>query len=305
MSGEDLQVLRDRSFGALISLMKSWSETGRKTTTAGVTSALKQAGDLDLTALGFESNLEFWAAAEERGLVRRSRLANGHWYATLPGETPPQEPSRSAPSLDQIGEVWKLRDPVWDAFVDWTDEYRRFWDLRARRLYLVPNLAGWVPTQIDSRFVEIKPVTMATQIGWMTEFANSQDSEVKDVLLASLMPDAPRGAYRRALIQTQRLSAWRTLLRLRVAEQVLRWVVANDVDFTHLTERLVPRAPRNTPAPAPGGSERAASSTARGTHDEQPDERSDLRSLVHRVVDQMNEDDLKSLPLRGEHLLGL
>lgn len=294
---------RDAAYTHLRELLRTWTAAGRKTTTAGITSALKQSAVLDLVRLGFRSNAEFWEEAERRELVTRHRLDNGHWYVTMPGEPVPTDfatKQHAAPPTEDPS-LAKFRGEVWSAFVDWDTEYRRFWDRKSRRAFFVPAVKGWIPSASDAdrtRFIEVAPITMDIQIDWMKRFARASDMHDAVALLRALDADSPPGAFRRALETTGLLGAWRATLRSEVRAFVAGWASTHGVDMSELTEPQNAR-PKATPEP------RAPKPNLKTTLSSPTSGNDDLRARVHRVVDVMSEDDLRELPLRGEHLLGL
>lgn len=301
LDGADEQ--REQAFAKLTALLRDWRVDGRKTTTAGVTSDLIRTGSLDLERLGMASNVEFWDAAEQAGVIRRERLATGHWLVLLPDETLDavlsaidQPRSRVAP----VDARMRLRGDLWSAFVDWDRDYRRFWDRDNGRAFFCPTIQGWIPDDLFPRFIEITPALQETQLEWMTDFANSRPEESRKLLIEALDADAPRGAFRRALSATGLQSQWRQVLRDRIIEVATEWARAAEIDFASILEPIretdsIQRASSRHDAKEPPSRPRRSSVSYE----------TELRSRVHRAVDAMTWNDLANIPLRGEHLLGL
>lgn len=273
---EELAEKRTAAFAALTSLVSQWRATGRKTTTAGITSALKVDGILDLHDLAFKTNHQFWDAAVGSGVVVREQLSNGHWFLLLPGESlqdvvGDQSPKDSRDTVRQLGETpsgpspspaasgsaplvestdLRLKHDIWTSFVDWNLSYRRFWDKHHARSFLVPASPGWVPDDVDTRqYIEIEPALQDVQIEWMRAFTAEQDEPHRGRLLASLADTAPKGAFRRELIATGLHSAWRTVLRRNVVAMALAWAARADVDVATIVENR-PREIESGTAPA-------------------------------------------------------
>lgn len=294
---------RQQVFTALTNLLLDWRANDRKTTTAGVTSALIKSGSLDLERLGFPSNAAFWEAAEEVGVIHRERLETGHWLVLLPGESfaglPSASPSDTRATLVERGV--RLRSDLWAAFVDWDTDYRRFWDRDHRRVFFSPAAPGWVPPFLGSRFIEIAPALQGTQIEWMKSFAELKPEEPRKRLIESLQADAPRGAFSKVLLATGFQFEWHNTLRSRIVERATNWARDAEIDIESIFEPARAAGSISASRPAQATGARTTGSRSRVSLGDQTPK---LRAKVHRAVEVMTWDDLSNIPLRGEHLLG-
>src|SRR3954447_18682678 len=85
-ASEEIQARRAEAFAVARDIVTEWRASGRRSTTAGITSKMKQLGMLNLEMLGLAANKEFWEHATASGLVKVEQQANGHWFVLLPGE---------------------------------------------------------------------------------------------------------------------------------------------------------------------------------------------------------------------------
>ena len=297
----DIDAPREAALKLAVEVVSAWRRDGRVTTTAGLSSALKQSG-IEPKALGFPAFKDFWQFAEDRQMICRHREPNGHWLVLLPGEEAPNPETVTNRTTTPKGldpARVRLKPAVWRAFVEWDDAYARFWDREAREAFMVPS--AWVPSQVDdTRYLGFGPITQSTQIGWMREFAEAHDGANKREVLEALDNNAPLGAFRKALSASGALRDWHTTLTRRVAEVVLAWCQQNGVPETDLVEPTRGKASQPTPSSGP---EPYDVTSSERTRDARSHLAAELRVAVHQAVDRMSLDELAALPLRACHLV--
>lgn len=302
-------------------MVAEWRTSGRHTTTAGITSALKATGVLDLPSLGLASNREFWELAGRSGMLRLEQQVNGHWMILLPGESmadivpqpsrdapttaPDSGPRAAAPEVDV-----RLKGDVWTCFVDWNPAYRRFWDRDHARAFMVPTAPGWPTETTDpSRFVQIEPAGQGVQIDWMRDFANQFDSPNREGLLAALHHDAPRGAFRRELRSRGLARRWRTALGDHIVSVAVAWARERSIEVSSIMENrnrdfgAVGDGDHGKVSHGPGPSGRANATNAPAPVDVDTDRLLVLRERLHHVIDHMTWDELSRIEVRAEHLV--
>ncbi|CEH10539.1 Protein of unknown function [Propionibacterium freudenreichii] len=297
----DIDAPREAALKLAVEVVSAWRRDGRVTTTAGLSSALKQSG-IEPKSLGFPAFKDFWQFAEERKMIFRHRAPSGHWLIMLPGEDAPDPdaiPTRVASPRTLDPAKVRLKAVVWRAFVVWDEAYARFWDRETAEAFMVPS--AWVPSQVDdTRYLRFEPITQATQIAWMREFAETHDGVNKQELLEALEDNAPLGAFRKALSASGSLRDWHATLTLRVAKTVLLWCQQSGVPETELVEPTR----RKTSQPVPSSvSDPYDVAPSERTHDARSNLEAELRAAVHRAVDQMSLDELAALPVRACHLV--
>lgn len=239
-TSEDINDRRAQAFMFARDTVRAWRQTGRRTTTAGVTSVMKQAGQMDLELLGLTANKDFWDHAAASGLVEVEQQTNGHWYVLLPGEKLADFEVPNTPEALPVVPVdpeLRLKSDVWTSFVDWNLAFRRFWDRSHARAFMVPTSPGWIPDSIDpSRFTEIEPALQDRQIEWMKAFAAERPEPDRTALLISLADHAPRGSFRRELRERGLGRAWREVLRVHILDTAVAWARDSNIDVALIVE---------------------------------------------------------------------
>jgi len=327
-ASEEINARRAEAFTVARDIVVEWRASGRRSTTAGVTSKMKQLGTLDLELLGLGANKEFWEQATASGLLSVEQQANGHWFVLLPGEQLSDfdvQPKVDTHAVSAHDPELRLKSEVWTSFVDWNTAFRRFWDRSHGRAFMVPASPGWVPEAIDtSLFTEIQPALQDTQIGWMRTFADSCPEPDRTALHVSLADHAPRGAFRRELRDRGLSRAWRDALRAHILDKAVGWAQGVGIDVSSImenrhrdTDAAVVRTATSSPFArvAPPSTLGVASTLvppepeARGRvaldkpSIENRDRADVLRQKLHRVIDLMSWEELGQLPVRAEHLL--
>ena len=327
---EELAARRHSAFQSARLVVEEWRASGRRTTTAGVTSALRASGVLDLADLEMTSNREFWDLAVQSGLLARVQQPNGHPLLLLPGEVLADfVPAPSQVETSVVGPETRLKNDVWNSFVDWNQAYRRFWDRQHARAFMIPSAPGWGPAEVDTdRFVEIVPPRQAIAVGWMREFSASMPEPTRAALQTSLGDEAPRGAFRREVRERGLHQAWRAALRSHILDVATTWATAAGVEVSTIldTRTRASDAHRDRVAtsnlPAMVAGQPLVTADRRGSKSTQPtqaglpvgpegstlassddsDRTRILRARLHRVIEAMAWDELADLPLRAEHL---
>lgn len=239
-TSEDINDRRAQAFAYARDTVREWRQSGRRTTTAGVTSVMKQAGHMDLELLGIPANKDFWEHAAASGLVNLEQQSNGHWFVLLPGEDLADFDVSASPEARPVVPVdteLRLKSDVWTSFVDWNLAFRRFWDRSHARAFMVPVTPGWIPDSIDSsRFTEIEPALQDIQIEWMKAFANRNAEPERTALLISLADHAPRGSFRRELRERGLGRAWREALRVHILDTAVAWAHEANIEVSSIVE---------------------------------------------------------------------
>lgn len=308
---QDLGTGRAAAFASLATIVREWRGQGRKTTTAGIKSALQRRPEgFDERALGFVTFAAFLEAAEAEGLIHRFRQPNGHWIVMLPGESGEDLSAiagrTSHPTqLERVADEARLRPDVWASFVDWRADHRRLWDVQERRALMFPVDHEGKPAWLEDpqRFVDIPILDQALQVQWMREFAERQPDGVRSALLSALSNPAATGSFRRALTQFGLQPAWRAELHRRVAAKVSSWAAEHSIPGGQVVLAQEPVAV----APHVRSPEASTSPAIRRTEPvTRPADATDLdrlRQKIHAIVDRMSLAELAALPIRAEHLL--
>lgn len=254
-------------------------------------------------AMGYRKFLDFLVAAEERQLVRVTRVGESlHPYVS------PWDESQAAPvaALKSPVAGYRVRGTVWPALVDWDQTYARMWDREANRAFMFPTIDGepaW--SQTPSRFAAIEPVSPETQFGWMREFAETLTDDQRQQVLPTIGESAPRGAFRSTLRALRIERQWTATLQQRVAEYAREWGRMNDVGVSHLLEPDRPPTKRAETSKSPLGG-RASTVDARSVATRrQPTEEfaETLRARLHLVIDQMTVAELSALSVPAAYLI--
>lgn len=282
------------AFELLVKTVSSWRQSGRKTTSAGVKSGMRELDPaFDESALGFADFSSFLEEAAGCGKISKYRQPNGHWLILMPGE----EPSEPATPPH---ESYRLRPDLWNALIDWDAHYLRKWDKDRGRAFMYPvddeGVVLWESR--PERFCDIPSTTQARQMEWMHEFARTTPDLVRPRLEASLGAGM-MGAFRKELVEVGLLGGWQNYLQHKIVEHALAW--ANECG---VPSRDILAAQKNVNHDTGGGD--SARSATRNVGSPVASQRVDsLRQLVHQAVDRMSLDELASLPIRAGHLLNL
>lgn len=312
-----LATQRKQAFELVAQIVRDWRQAGRKTTSAGVKSAMMaDPGGFDEKALGYADFADFLNAAHSESYIDKFRQSSGHWMITLPGESLAGAAGDLSPLLaSRSGATLRIRPEVWGAVVDWRVQHRRLWDTQEQRAFYYPVDGDGRPAWEGepSRFHELAAVTQEQQIAWMRSFAEGFPAPQRDLLSAALTSGSPVGAFRRALEKLTLQSRWRDELHKRVNAHVMQWAEANSVPAAALTVKPLPaRAAGDGLAqggrgPQPNTTSRFAE--PRPLRPSSPDyarggdAAAELRTRLHLIIDRMPLDELASLPVRAEYLL--
>lgn len=303
------------AFTALADIVEEWRTLGRKTTTAGLKPAFQEStGGMTERDFGFPDWRSFVQAAEAAGTVRTQRLRTGHVAVLLPNEPFDSVEVDLAANAEATAAVTmpsspspavRLRPDVWIAFVDWQQDYGRIWDPTAGRASMFPLDQSGAPalTSEPERFVEIKPVSPAVQHHWMLEWADQLPPTQRDLLVASLAPDAETGAFRRELNRLGLGGSWREELQGRVVRHVREWTENHRISFGDLLDRRPAPHSQSQVPPKPKGVVRSQVARSAAGPATAGSEVEVLRARLHRIIDRMSLSELSALPIRAEHLL--
>lgn len=287
-------------YEALVAIVADWRGHGRKTTTAGLKSALQQANpDFSERTYGFTAFRDLVQAATTAGHIRVQKLANGHTFVLLPQEDDLAE----APAPSEVAQHAlpgaRLRRDVWSTVVDWHPQHDRLWDRETKRAFAYPTDTTGAPAWMTNpdRFVALPEVDKDVQLGWMRDWARAQDAALVPQLLAAIGSDAPAGQFRRTLLEHDLAVAWRDELQRRVGKHVTEWSTRNGVDLADITDHRAP-ARRTTPRPTGTRVGDTAHVTAKTS-----DPETMLRAKLHRVLDRMSFAELAAIPVNAAHLI--
>lgn len=287
-------------YEALVAIVTKWREHGRKTTTAGLKSALQQSNpDFSERDYGFTAFRDLVQAATTAGYIRVQKLANGHTFVLLPQEADLAEAPAPATGAQHTLSGARLRRDVWSTVVDWHPQHHRLWDRETKRAFAYPVNDTGAPAWITEpeRFVLLPEVDKDVQLGWMREWANTQDAALVPQLLASIGSDAPAGQFRRTLLEHDLAVAWRDELQRRVGEHVTEWSARNGVDVADIADHRAP-TPRSTPRPT---GTRVTDTPAVPVTTSDPEAL--LRAKLHRVLDRMSFAELAAIPVSAAYLI--
>jgi len=257
-------------------------------------------------ALGFKKFVELLDVAQEKRLIQVERHGENKHPFISPWDT---STSRVLETRDGGEPNHRVRGAMWPIVVDWEPSYLRIWDREANRGFMYPVTADGTPAweQQPHRFLPIDPVTPDQQFQWMREFANTLPPEAASTLLPTIGPDAPRGAYRKALLHLNVDRAWTATLQRRVSEHVRAWAVHHGIAPSAVLERRRrPDVPVRSASPQPSTIEAAPE---RGPVHKAgilpaPSSMTDaLRARLHSVIDQMSATELSAIPIPAVYLI--
>ncbi|MDP9983608.1 hypothetical protein J2W14_003029 [Pseudarthrobacter oxydans] len=231
---------------------------------------------------GFKKFIELLRAGNDAGRFRLE-IIDGHPRITRPSMSPVGAQSGAVQG--------RLRADVWSTFITW-DTGKRYWDRRRRRAIFIPTDDEGIPSweRSPSDFVEIDPISMQEQLGWMGSFAATQSEPVREKLQAALKDPRP-GAFKDELDEHGLSGAWRALLQRRVMEHSAGWAERNEIPLTSIVEKRDRAHAKVLTTPKP------ESVTAPSTDVEQ------LRSRLRQIISDMSLAELSALPIPAAYLL--
>jgi len=285
----------------------------RRTTAAAVSLEMRRRSDNSFTpaAAGFATFRDFLRFAEGVGAVTLLPPVPGGdmevLSATVEGAlTEPAPPKTAAPR--------PIRRDLWQAFVDWSPQRQRAFDVLTGRVVTLPTnkpgsgdndaddpLAPW--REDPERFRRIIPLSRNDQLQWMRTFVSQlPPGQERDGLQAALDADHPLSAFVETIRELPDVErSWRHTFTEEVTSAITRWMRQErlTVDIYHMPSTLGGEPARHN---------RAAGSRA-NTSAEQPtlvphaDSADELRRQVLDAVARMSLSELLRLPIPAEYLL--
>lgn len=197
----------------------------------------------------------------------------------------------------------RVRPDLWTAFTKWNDSALRILEVDTGRAHFLPTRPTLGEDRsvsetraryfvYPSKFRTIPAIERSVVLGWMKAFADNLSSAVGESLSLALTDERPFQAFK-AVIQSANLErAWRSQHTELVAGVIQEWAKRSGLSIDPY-EAL--------PAP-PAATREAARTTSRRPGPAGADI-DWLRSVAHRAVDRMSEDELRQLPVRLGDLL--
>lgn len=283
----------------------------RRTTAAAVSLQMRRRSNaFTPAATGFATFRDFLRFAEGVGAVTLLPPVPGGDIEVLSATAvgSPAEPAPLTPSPRPI------RRDLWQAFVDWSPQWHRAFDVDTGRVVTLPADANsddidtsqrrqaW--RENSTRFRRVVPLSRDDQLKWMREFVSHLPAGAeRDQLSNALDNDHPLSAFAevtRAIPALQR--SWRRHFTEQVTAAITRWMLQEEItaDIYHMPAK--PREGVATRAGArkteTGGPSQEASAAWQRT-----DSSGDLRQQVLEAVARMPLSELLRLPIPAEYLL--
>jgi hypothetical protein len=208
-----------------------------------------------------------------------------------------------------------IRRDLWQAFVDWTPQRQRAFDVRTGRVVALPtDKPGGGSLSVSEspepwledthRFRRIMPLSREDQLQWMRTFVSQlPPGEERDQLNAALHNDHPLSAFVAAIRVHQDIErSWRHTFTEEVTSAITRWMRQE-----HLTADIyhMPSMPNGEPV-----RHVSAVGTKTDRSAQQPilvrqkaDSPDELRRQVLEAVARMSLSELLRLPIPAEYLL--
>ncbi len=143
-----------------------------------------------------------------------------------------------------------IRRDVWKAFVDWTPDRLRYFDLEKQRVVVIPSHP--VPleparfaeirehqSQRPDEFVEILPITVHKQTTWMSEWAATVPSrQFRTILETALSDSRPIKTFNLALksFPSSYSAEWRRVFEQKVRAEIEHWAATAPAGVSILRE---------------------------------------------------------------------
>ena len=136
-------------------------------------------------------------------------------------------------------------------------------------------------------FLDIEPISEATEVSWMREFAQGVDDPPRAALLGALSTSRPTSAFT-ALISgmSGERDRWKAARTQHVAQAIREWVASHRLEHIEVFERNRTAAPARSPR-----LERAG-----------PDDQV-LRERIIRVIERLPLDELLALRVPLQYTL--
>ncbi len=286
----------------------------RRTTAAAVSLEMRRRSGNTFTpaAAGFAAFREFLRFAEGVGAVTLLPPVPGGDIEVL---SPTAEGTVYEPTTPPMVALRPIRRDLWQAFVDWSPQLQRAFDVRTSRVVTLPadrNGGSGVDASEErrawqedpDRFRRIVPLSREDQLQWMRVFVSQLPAGAeRDQLDAALDDDYPLTAFVRAirvLPDVQR--SWRRTFTEQVTSAITRWMRQEQltVDIYHM-----PSAQSGEPARHVSTVGAATASSAQQSIPVRykADSSDELRRQVLEAVARMSLSELLRLPIPAEYLL--
>ncbi len=287
---------RELAFRLLARIVTESIETGRRPRGAGLKTELqRRTGGFSESLLGYESFGAFLEAAAQAGFVQLRRIPGEDIEVSMPGSDE-SDPQPAVPSLRPNAEQPKyIRRDLWKCFLDWTPGWIRLYDARNDKAVMVPENPSPIDNAEHSRlraawqatpqsFIQISPISMEKQLGWMQEFADHLEEPSKSALLKILGAARPFGAFSQAVREIPGLArAWSSFRVGRVTQFITQWSAEHHLSVSS-----------EAPPLTPGQNDRATylrDTRMRQVAGSETTEQT-VRTRLHQVIDRMSLPDL-------------
>ncbi|BCJ45028.1 hypothetical protein GCM10010168_83980 [Actinoplanes ianthinogenes] len=204
------------------------SSTGRYPTASEVRLEMKRRtyGGFDPKGMGYKRFRDFLEDAQSHGVVKLDPSRAGD-IAVFPSHV-------YSATIDHAPSI---RRDVWKAFVDWTPDRLRFFDLTSDRALSIPSRpAPLEPKNFQDvrvrrathpeEFIDITPIDVQQQIAWMREWSSKiPDPQVQVLLQASLDADKPVKAFNAILrgLPENFSAGWKREFQEDVRQKIINW----------------------------------------------------------------------------------
>lgn len=237
----DLSAERQAAYAHLAEIVRKFVAAGRGTRSAGLKPAMLYTHEeFDENRLGFRSFRAFLEAAAEEGFVSLRPAPTGPDVDVLP--------PNAVAAVGREARLGRIRRDLWAAFVDWSAEWRRFYDKETGRVAWLPAVEE--PTEEPSyaeirkaiadapdRYFAIEPIQQDATLEWMSEFVSGLDKSEGAALRTALTSARPIRAFVFAARETGLEDRWRAWRFERVLERINGWAAENQIELDLMVER--------------------------------------------------------------------
>lgn len=252
------------AYQLLASTVREFSSNGRPGLGATLKPALYSRGRFSEQFLGFRKFGDFLRAAETAGYVQLRPTPGGDIEVLLPGTqtseslTRPSgptfgsmpssaQPSFGPPPLAPI----HIRQDFWDAFNSFSAKW--VYDPVADRALREADVASVRPATGSAPHLTLVPIPLGRDrvLEWMRSFANMQDPETKEQLLAVLQGDSALFHFNNVTRSRRLQRSWGRFHVQNVLQAIEAWASSNNVHPRDITTPLYLRAPTWPIPPSP------------------------------------------------------
>ncbi len=309
--GEDSARALAEALDLLRESVRELIATKRRTTAAAVSLQMRRSSKtFTPAATGFGTFRDFLRFAEGVGAVALLPPVPGGDMEVLSASAvgPSTELSPPTPSPRPV------RRDLWQAFVDWSPQWQRAYDVHTGRVVTLPTDANsnddstsqsrqaW--HEDPARFHRIVPLSRGDQLKWMRDFVSRLPAGAeRDQLTGALADEHPLSAFTgaiRALPALQR--AWRRNLTDQVTAAITRWILRENITVD--IYRMPPtRRDETSDRISADRVEAEDPSQKSSAVSHETDSSDDLREQVLEAVARMPLSELLRLPIPAEYLL--